>query len=171
MSVFTLVISCLTMSNYNISGSYAMLFTASDFTFTTRHIHNWTLFQPWLSCFVFSGAISNFPPLFLHSILDTFQSGGSSSGVISFCLFILSMGFSRQEYWSGLSFPSPVDNVLSELSSMTHLSSMALQGMAHSFIELHKAVIHVIILVSFWSLWFSFWRCDCGIVILASSVF
>ena len=25
------------------------------------------------------------------------------------------MGFSRQEYWSGLPFPSPVDNILSEL--------------------------------------------------------
>ena len=28
-----------------------------------------------------------------------------------FCLFILFMGFSRQEYSSGLSFPSPVDHV------------------------------------------------------------
>ena len=31
----------------------------------------------------------------------------------SFCLFILFMGFSRQEYWSGLPFPSPVDHILS----------------------------------------------------------
>ena len=36
---------------------------------------------------------------------------------------------------------------------MTHLPWVALHGMAHSFIELHKAVIHVIRLVSF---------CDCG---------
>ena len=34
--------------------------------------------------------------------------GGSSSGVISFCLFILFMRFSQQEYWSGLPFPYPV---------------------------------------------------------------
>ena len=27
------------------------------------------------------------------------------------------MGFSRQEYWSGLPFPSPVDHVLSDLTS------------------------------------------------------
>ena len=40
--------------------------------------------------------------------------------------------------------PSPVDHVLSELSAMTHLSWVALHGMAHSFIELHKAVVHVI---------------------------
>ena len=66
------------------------------------------------------------------------------------------MGFSKQEYWSGSLFLSPVDHVLSELSTMTHLSWVALQGMAHSFIELDKAVIHVIRLVSFLWLWFSF---------------
>ena len=60
------------------------------------------------------------------------------------------MGFSRQEYWSELLFPPPVDHVLSELFTMTHLSWVVLQGMAHSFIELHKlfhhdrAVIHAV---------------------------
>ena len=63
------------------------------------------------------------------------------------------MGFSKQEYGSGLPFTSPVDHVLSELSTMTHPSWVALHGMAHSFIELDKAVVHVIRLVSF---------CDCG---------
>ena len=65
------------------------------------------------------------------------------------------MGFSRQEYRSGLPFPSPVDHVLSELSPMTHPSWVALHDMAHSFIELDKAVVHVISLVSFLLLWFS----------------
>ena len=54
------------------------------------------------------------------------------------------MGFSRQAYWSGLPFPSPVEHVLSELSTMTHLSRVALLCMPHSLMELHKAVIHVI---------------------------
>ena len=45
--------------------------------------------------------------------------------------------------------PSPVDHVLSELSTMTRLSWVALHGMAHSFIELDKAVVHVISLISF----------------------
>ena len=31
---------------------------------------------------------------------------------------------------------------------MTHTSQVTLYGMAHSFIELHKAVIHAIIVVS-----------------------
>ena len=38
---------------------------------------------------------------------------------------------------------------LSELSTMTCLSWVALHGMACSFIELDKAVVHVIRLVSF----------------------
>ena len=59
------------------------------------------------------------------------------------------MGFSREEYRSGLLFPSPVDDVLSELPTMTRLSWVALHGMAHSFIELDKAVVHVISLDSF----------------------
>ena len=49
------------------------------------------------------------------------------------------MGFLRQAYWSGLPFPYPVGNVLSELSTMTHQSWVTLNGMAHSFIELDKA--------------------------------
>ena len=36
-----------------------------------------------------------------------------------------------------------------ELSTMTRLSWVALHGMAHSFIELGEAVVHVINLVSF----------------------
>ena len=46
-----------------------------------------------------------------------------------------------------------MDQILSELSTVTHPSWVALHGMAHSFIELDKAAIHVISLVSF---------CDCG---------
>ena len=63
------------------------------------------------------------------------------------------MEFSRPAYWSGLPlsslFPSPVDHVLSELSTMTCPSWVALHSMAHSFIELDKAVVHVISLVTF----------------------
>ena len=39
---------------------------------------------------------------------------------------------------------------------MTHPSWVAQDGMAHSFIELDKAVAHAISLVSFLWLWFSF---------------
>ena len=107
-------------------------------------------------CFPFGSVSSFFLELFLHSSPEAYWAptdlGSSSFSVVSFCLF---MGFSRQDYWSGLPFPAPVDHVLSECSTMTHPFWVALQGMAHSFIELDKAVVHVIRLVSFLWLWFS----------------
>ena len=123
---------------------------ASDFTSITSHIYNWVLF--------FLCSISSFfLELFLHwSPVECWASTdlvSSSFSVLSFCLF---MGLSRQEYWNGLPLPSPVDHILSELSTMTHLSWVALHGMAHSFFELDKAVVHVVSLISFLWLWFSF---------------
>ena len=111
-------------------------------------------------CFCFDPASSFFLELFLCSSPAAYWTptdlGGSFFSVLSFCLFVLFMGFSRQECWSGLLFPSPVDHLLSDLSTITCLSWVVLYGMAQSFTELHKAVIHVIILVSFLWLWFSF---------------
>jgi len=52
------------------------------------------------------------------------------------------MGFSWQEYWSGLPFPPPVDYFLSELSTVTCPSWVALHDMAHGFIELCKPLCH-----------------------------
>ena len=66
-------------------------------------------------------------------------------------MFILFMGFSRWDYWSCL--PFPVDHILSELSTMTRPPWVALHSMAHRFTELHKAVEHVISLISFLWLW------------------
>ena len=73
-----------------------------------------------------------------------------------FLLFILFMGFSWKEYWSGLPFPSPVDHIFSELSTTTRPSWVPLHGMAHSFTELDKAVVPVISLNIFLWLRFSF---------------
>ena len=117
----------------NIPGSYAiLLFTASDLASMTSHIHNWVLFLLWLRLFILSGVVS---PLISSSILGTYWPGEFLFSVLSFCLFILFMGFSRQEHWSGLSFPSPVDHILSELSTMTRLSWVALHSMAHNFMS------------------------------------
>ena len=77
-------------------------------------------------CFLFGSASSLLLELFLHSAPVIYWAPtnlrSSSFSVISFCLFILFMGFSRQECWSGLPFPSAVDHVLSELSTVTHPS-------------------------------------------------
>ena len=137
----------------NILGSYVILFfTALDFTFTTRHFHTGCCFhfgQPLHSFW----SISHFSPIAYWVPTDL---GSSSFSVIYFCHFILFMAFSRQECWSSLPFPSSIDHVLSELSTMTRPSWVALYGLAHSSSELIKAVIHVISLFSFLWLWFSF---------------
>ena len=113
----------------NIPGSCAILFfTASDFTSITSHIHNWALFLLWLGLFIPSGSFLCSSPV---AYCAPTNLGSSSFSVISFCLFILFMGFSRQEYWSGLPFPSPVDHILSDLSTMIHPSRVAPQGLAY----------------------------------------
>ena len=111
----------------------------------------------WLPTFAFQSISSFFLELFPHWSPVTYWAptylGSSSFSVLSFCLFILFMGLSTQEYWTGLLFPSPEDHILSEFSTMTHPSWVALHGMSCHFIELNKAVVHVIHLVSFLWLW------------------
>ena len=157
--MFTVAISCLTTSNlpwfmdltFQVPMQYCSLqhqtLPLSPVTFTTG------------CCFCFGSIPSFFLELFLHWSPVAYWAltglGSSSLISLSFCLFVLFMGFSRQEYWSGLPSPSPVDHILSDLSTKTHPSWVALHDMAHSFTELDKAVVHVISLISFLWLWFS----------------
>ena len=117
---------------------YWTLLSPPDISSTAHHFH----FVPATS--FFSGSISSL--LFSSSMLDTFQpeEGGSFffclfCFVISFCLFIFSMLFSRKEYFSGLSIPPAMDHVLSE-----HFTTPVILGwpytawLINSFLELHK---------------------------------
>ena len=140
--------------------------TASDFISINRHIYHWVFGFLFCFCFCFDSTSSFFPKLFLPSSPVIYWAptdlGSSSVNVISFCLFMLFTGFSRQGCWSGLLFPSPVDHVLSELPTMNHPSWVGLHSMAHSFTDLEKAVIHVISLVSFLWLCISFYLLSDG---------
>ena len=123
MSMFTLAISCLTTSDlpwfmdlaFQVPMQYCSLqhqtLFLSPVTYTTG------------CCFCFGSIPSFFLELFLYWSPVAYWAptnlGSSSFSVLSFCLFILFMGFSRQEYWSGLPFPSLVDHILSDLSIMT----------------------------------------------------
>ena len=150
MSMFTLAISCLTTSNL-------LWFMDLKARVPTQYcsLQHWTLLSPPDTlttgcCFYFGSLFSFLPELFLcfspvaHSAPTNL--GSSSFSVISFCLFILFTGFSREECWSGLPLPPGVDHILSELSTTTWLSWVALHAMVHSFIELDKTVIHMIFL-------------------------
>ena len=157
--MFTLAISYLTTSNLpwfmDLTFPIPMQYCSSqNQTLLPSPVTSTTVY-----CFCFGSVSSSFLELFLHSSPVAYWAptylGSSSFSVLPFCLFILFMGFSRQEYWSGLPFPSPVGHVLSELSTMTCPSCVSLYSMSQGFIDLDKAVVHVIRLVSFLWLWFS----------------
>ena len=144
MSTFTLAISCLTISNLpwfmDLTSQIPMQYCSLQ--------HRTLLLSPVIYttgyCFCFGSTPSFFLESFLHWSPVAYWApndlGSSSFGILSFCLFLLSMGFSRQEFWSGLPFPSPVDHILSDLSTMTRLSWVALQAWL-GFTELDKAVV------------------------------
>ena len=153
MSTFTLAISCLTPSNLpwfmDLTFQVPMQYCSCSiglYFHQYSHINHWTLLLLSLRLFILSGVISL---LISSGILGTSNLGSSLLIVLSFCLFILFMGFSRQEYWSDLPFLSPTDHILSELSTLTRPSWVDLHSMAHSFTELDKAMVHVIRLVRF----------------------
>jgi len=118
MSTFTLAISCLTTSNLpwfmDLTFQVPMQYCSLQ--------HQTLLLSPVTSTagyrFCFGSIPSFFLELFLHWSQIAYWAptdlGSSSFSILSFCLFIL---FSRQEYWSGLPFPSPVDHILSDTNS------------------------------------------------------
>ena len=129
--------------------SYAILFfTTLDFTFITRHIHNWASFLLWPSSFILSGAISSCPLLFPSNILDIFQLGG----LIFWCHIFLPFYTFHQVLTASLpewfAIPSPTG---SRFIRTLQYNLSVLDGphcMAHSVTELgnplhyNKAVIH-----------------------------
>ena len=146
MSTFTFAISCLTTSNL-------LWFMDLTFQVPMKYCslqHQTLLVSPVPSttgyCFCFGSIPSFFLELFLHWSPVAYWAptglGSSSFSVLLFFLFILFMGFSRQEHWSGLPFPSPVDHILSDLSTMTRPDPL---GWPHtvwlSVTELDKAVV------------------------------
>ena len=156
MLMFTLAISCLTTSNWPWFMELTFQIPMKYHSLQHQTLPPAPVTSPQLGVlrpFILSGVIS---PLISSSILGTYWPGEFIFQCPIFLPFILFMGFSRQEYWNGLPFPSPVHDVLSELSTMACPSWVALHGMALGFIELDKAVVHVIRLVSFLWLWFSF---------------
>ena len=155
MSMFTLAVSSLTTFNLpwllvpmHFCSLQHQTLLPLPVTCTIVHCFNFGSF------FTPSRAIS---PLFSSSILGLYRPGEFIFQYYTFLPFHTVHGLSRQEYWSGLSFPSPREYVFAEISTMTRPPWVALHIMAHIFTELDKAMIHVISLFSF--LWLSFSSC------------
>ena len=158
MLMFTLAITYLTTSN---------LPWFMDLTFQVRmqycSLQHWILLLSTVTsttgyCFCF------FLELFPHWSPVAYWAptnlGSSPFGILSFCLFILFMGFSRQDteavyhsflQWTTFCQTSPPWPSHLEWPHMAWLS----------FIELDQAVVHVIRLASFLWLWF---QCVCPLM-------
>ena len=161
MSIFTLAIYCLTTSNLpwfmdlavqvpmQYCSSQHRTILPSQVTSTTGH------------CLYFGSASSFFLELFLHSSPVAYWApttlGSSSFSVLPiFVPFHAVCGVRKAR----IRVDIPFSGGLRFLRTLHHDPSVmdwvALHSMAHSFIELDKAVVHVISLVSFLWLWFSF---------------
>ena len=158
MSMFTLVIlfdhfQFALIHGPDTPGSYAiLLFTATDLASITSHIHNWVFFLLWLHPFILSGVIS---PLISSSILGTYWPGEFLFQYPIILPFHTVHGVLKARILKWFAFSSPVDHILSDLSTMTCLSWVAPQAWLN-FIELDKAVVLV------WLDWLVF--CDYGVV-------
>ena len=155
MSVFTFAISCLTMSSlpwfmdltFQVPVQY---YTALDFAFTTRHIHNWASFLLLSSHFIISGAISNCPQLFSGSTLG----GYSQPGVFTCHIFlpfhtIHEVLTARILEWFAISSSRGTHffrTLHYELASWA-----TLHGLVHGFIELCSLLRHD-------SSWAPYWK-------------
>ena len=154
MLTFTLTISCLI--TFNLPWFMDPTFQVPMQYCSLQH---WALLpSPVTSttgcCLYIGSTFLIFLELFLHWSPVAYWAptdlASSSFNVLSFVHGVL-----KARILKCLPFPSPVYHVLSELSTMTWPSWVALHGMAHSFIELDKAVVHVISISFLW-LWFSF---------------
>ena len=160
MSMFTLAISCLTTSNlpwfmdltFQVPMQYCSLqhwtLLPSPFTSTTGCCFHFAS----ISSF-FSGVIS---PLFSSSILGTYWPEEFIFQYHIFLPFYTVHGVRKTRILKWFAIPFSSGPRFSKLSTMTHPSCVALHSMAHGFIRLDKAVVHVTILISFLWLWFSF---------------
>ena len=160
MLMFTLVISCLTTSDlpwfmdltFQVPMQYCFLqhqtLLLSPVTSTTGH------------CFCFfyisSFFLKFFSPLFSRSILGTYWPGEFIFQCPIFLSFHTVHGVlkARMLKWFAIPFSSG-PRFVRTLYHDPSVYMAVLHGPAHSFIELHKVVIHIINLVSFHSLWLS----------------
>ena len=121
-------LKCTLSHGPNIPDSYAiLLFTASNLASKTIPIHNWVLFLLWLHPFILSGVIT--PPI-SSSILGTYRPREFIFQCPIFLSFHTVHGVLKARILKWFAIPSPVDHILSDLSTTTRLSWVAPQGMA-----------------------------------------
>ena len=121
-------IICLHDPALHISQASFLLLFLSPYSSITSHTHNWVLLLLWFCLFILFGVVS---PLISSSILNTYQPGEFIFQCHTFLPFQTVYEVLEARILKLFAFPSPVGHVLSELSTMTRLSWVALHSMAH----------------------------------------
>ena len=110
------------------------LYSPPCVTSATRHTLSWVSSPLWAGHFILSGSSSNRPLLFPTSkyIRQLPTCGAYLSA------FHTAHGVIHTRILEWVAICSPVDHILSELFTVTHLPWVALHGIAHNFAESHK---------------------------------
>ena len=124
-----------------------------DLTSIISLIHNWLLFLLWLHPFLLSGVSS---PLISSSILGIYRPGEFIFQCPIFLPFHTVHGVLKARVLNWFAIPFSSGPCFIRTLHHDPQSWVTLHAMAHRFIELDKAVVHVVRLVSFLLLWFSF---------------
>ena len=145
MKLFVLVVWKIQLIAYSHA---VFFFIALDFTSQQTH-PQLCIVSAFVSLFILSGNISLFFP---SRILNTYQPEGHIFLCYVFLPSMLFMGFSRQEYCSGLPFLSTVVHIFSLISTITCSSWWSCTTCFIFSLSYTR-------LLSMWSFWLDF--CDC----------
>ena len=147
MSMFTLAISCLTTSNLPWFMGLTSRFLCNIVLYTIGLYFHHQSRPQYGTAFILALSLHSFWCYFstlLSSILGTYQPGEFIFQYHIFLPFHTVHGVLKARILKWLAIQFSVDHVLSELSTTTCPSLVALHSRAHSFTELDKAVIQVI---------------------------
>ena len=135
---------CLDSWTYHSKFLCSIVFTSSALASITSHIYNCVLFLLFLCLFILFEVIS---PLMFSSILDTYWPGGFIFQCHILLPFHTVLGVLKIRMLKWFAIPSSSGPRF--VRTLHHRSWVVLHGLAHSFIELDKAVVHVIRFTSF----------------------
>ena len=119
--------------------------------FHTRHVHSWASLLLWPSC-------SFLLELLVIALCSSPVACGTPSNLgahllASYLLPLYAVHRVLQaRILEWIAIPSPVNHILSKVFTMTHPSWVALNGMAHSFFELHKLLLQDKVVIYEWGI-------------------
>ena len=149
MSVFTLAISCLTTSNLPWFMDLTFQVPMQYGSLQHQTLLPWPVTSTTGCCFALAPSVPSFWSYFSTLFSSTYQSGELIFQCHVFLPFPTVHVVLKARILKWFVIPFSSGPCFVRILPMTRPSWVALHGMVHNFIELDKAVVHVIHLVSF----------------------